>query len=119
MPEVPPVTTAILFIKKSSLYERSAPKDASQSVEKILRRIFSFLCIRLYVIGKEDSNERNPSGVSFVFVQVSLAENEVFRQAEQAEHPTGALLIAIVFRKYYTYIINTCLFGKVGAQNEA
>ena len=40
-----------------------------------------FLCIRLYVIGKEDSNERNPSGVSFVFVQVSLTENEVFRQA--------------------------------------
>ena len=41
-----------------------------------------FLCIRLYVIGKEDSNERNPSGVSFVFVQVSLAENFVFRQAD-------------------------------------
>ena len=54
-----------------------------QSVEKILRsRIFSFLCIRLYVIEKEDSNERNPSGVSFVFIQVSLAENKVFRQAE-------------------------------------
>ena len=38
---------------------------------------------------------------------------------KQAEHPTGALLIAIVFRKYYTYIINIRLFGKVGAQNEA
>ena len=66
------------------LGEKRAPhKRCSQSVEKILRsRIFSFLCIRLYVIEKEDSNERNPSGVSFVFVQVSLAENEVFRQAE-------------------------------------
>ena len=41
-----------------------------------------FLCIRLYVIGKEDSNERNPSGVSFVFVQVSLEENFVFLQAD-------------------------------------
>ena len=48
-----------------------APKRAGgvQSVEKILcSRIFSFLCIKLYVIGKENSNERNPSGVSFAFV---------------------------------------------------
>ena len=37
--------------------------------KKILHsRIFSFLCIKLYISGKEDSNERNPSGVSFVFV---------------------------------------------------
>ena len=40
------------------------------------------LCTEINCFGKEDSNERNPSGVSFVFVQVSLAENEVFRQAE-------------------------------------
>ena len=63
--------------------ERAPHKRCSQSVEKILRsRIFSFLCIRLYVIEKEDSNERNPSGVSFVFIQVSLPKNKVFRQAE-------------------------------------
>ena len=48
-----------------------------------------FLCIRLYVIGKEDSNERNPSGVSFVFVQVSLAENKVFRQADPFPNGKG------------------------------
>ena len=36
--------------------------------KKILHsRIFSFLCIKLYTIEKEDSNERNPSGVSFCF----------------------------------------------------
>ena len=50
--------------------------------KKILHsRIFSFLCIKLYISGKEDSNERNPSGVSFVFIQVGLSKNEVFRQA--------------------------------------
>lgn len=47
---------------------------------KILRsRIFLFLCIRLYVIGKEDRAEETHQGC--VFVQVSLAENKVFRQA--------------------------------------
>ena len=45
--------------------------------------LLSFLCIDIYVIEKEDSNERNPSGVSFVFVQVGLAENEVFCRAEK------------------------------------
>ena len=39
-----------------------------------------FLCIRLYVIGKEDRAEETHQGC--VFVGVSLAENEVFRQAE-------------------------------------
>ena len=38
------------------------------------------MCIRLYVIGKEDRAEETHQGC--VFVQVSLAENEVFRQAE-------------------------------------
>ena len=48
---------------------------------KILRsRIFLFLCIRLNVIGKEDRAEETHQGC--VFVQVSLAENEVFRQAD-------------------------------------
>ena len=59
--------------------ERAPHKRCSQSVEKILRsRIFSFLCIRLYVIEKEDSNERNPSGVSFVFVQVAWRKTKFF-----------------------------------------
>ena len=45
--------------------------------KKILHsRIFSFLCIRLYIIEKEDSNERNPSGVRFYSVQ--LAEKQSF-----------------------------------------
>ena len=57
--------------------ERAPHKRCSQSVEKILlRRIFSFLCIRLYVIEKEDSNERNPSGVRFYSGQ--LAEKQSF-----------------------------------------
>ena len=61
-----------------------------QSVEKILRssRIFSFLCIRLGGIGKEDSNERNPSGVSFVFVQVAFA---LQRRGEGAPAPCDEL----------------------------
>lgn len=47
--------------------------------KKILHsRIFSFLCIKLYISGKEDSNERNPSGVSFVFVQVNLPKSVAF-----------------------------------------
>ena len=47
--------------------------------------LLSFLCIDIYVIEKEDSNERNPSGVSFVFVQVGLAENEVFAEPKSGE----------------------------------
>lgn len=54
----------------------------SPAVEKVLcNRTFLFLCIDMYALEKEDSNEKNPSGVSFVFVQVSLAEDEAFRQA--------------------------------------
>ena len=53
--------------------------------KKILHsRIFSFLCIKLYISGKEDSNERNPSGVSFVFVQVAFA---LQRRGEGAPAP--------------------------------
>ena len=48
---------------------------------KILRsRIFLFLYIRLYVIGKEDRAEETHQGC--VFVRVSLEENFVFRQAD-------------------------------------
>ena len=39
-----------------------------------------FLCIRLYVIGKEDRAEETHQGC--VFVRVSLAENKVFCQAD-------------------------------------
>ena len=48
--------------------------------KKILRsRIFSFLCIRLCCIGKEDRAEETRRVC--VFVRVSLAKNEAFRQA--------------------------------------
>ncbi len=41
--------------------------------KKILHsRIFLFLCIKLYISGKEDSNERNPSGVPFCFTESVL-----------------------------------------------
>ena len=40
-----------------------------------------FLCIRLYVIEKEDRAEETHQGC--VFIQVSLLKNKVFRQAEQ------------------------------------
>ena len=51
------------------------------SVEKSCAAgFFFFLCIRLNVIGKEDRAEETHQGC--VFVQVSLAENEVFRQAD-------------------------------------
>ena len=39
-----------------------------------------FLCIRLYILEKEDRAEETHQGC--VFVQVSLAENEAFRQAD-------------------------------------
>ena len=49
--------------------------------KKILHsRIFSFLCIKLYISGKEDRAEETHQGC--VFVQFSLSKNEVFRQAE-------------------------------------
>lgn len=42
----------------------------SPAVEKVLcNRTFLFLCIDMYALEKEDSNKRNPSGVSFAFVQ--------------------------------------------------
>ncbi len=48
--------------------------------KKILHsRIFSFLCIRLYIIGKEDRAEETHQGC--VFIQVGLSKNEVFLQA--------------------------------------
>ena len=62
--------------------------------------------IRLCGIGKEDSNERNPSGVSFVFVQVSLAENEVFRQAEAFPHQ--------VWKGFFLLIHLKCVGTQVG-----
>ena len=43
---------------------------SSPAVEKVLcNRTFLFLCIDMYALEKEDSNKRNPSGVSFAFVQ--------------------------------------------------
>lgn len=58
---------------------------------KILRsRIFLFLCIRLNVIGKEDRAEETHQ--ECVFVQVSLAENEVFRQADPFPLGKGCFL---------------------------
>ena len=63
------------------LVEKKSEERIGQTAEKILRsRIFSFLCIRIYVIGTEDRAEETHQGC--VFIQVSLAENEVFRQAE-------------------------------------
>ena len=50
---------------------KKSEERIGQTVEKILRSsIFSFLCIRIYVIGTEDSNERNPSGVRFYSSQL-------------------------------------------------
>ena len=46
-----------------------------------------FLCIRLYVIGKEDRAEETHQWC--VFVQVSLAENFVFRQADPFPNGKG------------------------------
>ena len=57
----------ILFYKE----KQSGQAGLFQYVEKSLRsRLFSFLCIRLCGIGKEDSNERNPSGVRFCSSQL-------------------------------------------------
>ena len=58
----------------------------AQSVEKILRsRIFLFLCIRLYVIEKEDRAEETHQGVRFYSGQ--LAEKQIF-SASRAKQPS-------------------------------
>ena len=83
--------------------------------KKILHsRIFSFLCIRLYISGKEDSNERNPSGVSFVFIQVGLSKNEVFRQAgHRARMSTVLFLYTIAVLKMNTIFCLSCKNKKI------
>lgn len=63
--------------------EATSFRRAARRKKSCKAGLLSFLCIDIYVIEKEDSNERNPSGVSFVFVQVGLAENEVFCRAEK------------------------------------
>ena len=46
-------------------------------------------CAEINCFGKEDSNERNPSGVSFVFVQVAFA---LQRRGEGAPAPCTELM---------------------------
>ena len=55
------------FIAMNFITKHPFPNEKGCFVcQKILRsRIFLFLCIRLYILEKEDSNERNPSGVRF------------------------------------------------------
>ena len=73
--------SSVMVRRSAKAQHRATFPKGKASLSKNPAQQDFFLCIRLYVIGKEDSNERNPSGVSFVFVQVSLTENEVFRQA--------------------------------------